>query len=196
VNPKDLLEKAKFSQLTPAEVTWVADALRNGDTGSDPYTLIHVLGRANARDQERLIADFLEASDDPMLVRIALQVLGSFWGMTAKYFPQVLKFAGGEEWDEDGAVRLLALELLGEHCATQLVPEALAVLLDAYTDPSSERAIRDASYLALARASGRAPKDLPSAARPIPPDQIDQTVLDWAFVHSASASRPLRTPRN
>jgi hypothetical protein len=49
--------------------------LAAGANAEDRYDLLFVIGKANALGHRRLVESFLETPDDPMLARLALQIL-------------------------------------------------------------------------------------------------------------------------
>lgn len=179
MNTSALLKKAKEGAITATEIENVADELRNGSSRADPYTLLNILGHASALRHEVLIAKYLDSPDDPMLARIALMTLCTWFGRFQSYKEIVNKFASGIEWDRDGEVRRAAISILGESARSTPGAESVRLLIDLF-DRSDDWSIQQAAYFALARASGQEWAELPSAARQMRiPEDCDPEVMHW-----------------
>ena len=163
-NYHDLLEKAKWSKLTDAEVGAVARELQREKPDTDRYTLLHILGRAGATAHRGLVERYLDVPDDPMLARIALQTLIDYWDLADEYLAVTKRFVHGVAWDVDQDVRLVAISNAGEYLRTHEEPELLGEILRIFNDDREMRMSRETAYRALARATGRPWKELPSAA--------------------------------
>jgi hypothetical protein len=181
INADELLKASWTRKLTAVEIVEVADALKNGSSGQDPYSLLLLLGRAGARQHAPLVERWLGMTSDPMLVRIALQVLCSMWGMTDTYLPWVKRLVRGESWDSDEDARLMAMSVAGTYLKTVKDPELLSMLLDVVETSTERELSRQSAYLALALAMGADDKDLPRLSK-LPPlvDLIDNGVLERA----------------
>jgi hypothetical protein len=159
----------------------VAHALRVQEAGRDPYTLIHILGRSGACRYRALVEQFLEFSTDPMVARIALQVLCSHWNLVADYEEAILRFARGVEWDIDEEVRQAAISAAGELLRNAPAEELKHLLAAIFMNHQESQPSRQAAYFALARAHGRSWADLPPADRTLDLDlQTDPEVIRWA----------------
>ncbi len=182
MNDSDLLDRAKSGALSPEEIDEVAEALQAEKAGRDPYTLIHILGRSGAIRYRGLVERFLDCRSDPMLVRLALQVLCSHWNLAAEYEDALVRFAEGVDWDGEEEVRLVALSAAGEllrHGQSERLKHLLARV---FTDSSASQMARQAAYFALARASGKAWRDLPPASRVLDLEtETDPEVVSWAM---------------
>jgi hypothetical protein len=177
---KPILERARSGLLSRSEVDAVAHDLECAEGGLDPYTAIHILGLVRAVEHERIIAGFLENPDDPMLARISLEVLGSYWTMGGRYRHEIERFSRGVEWDRDEDVRLIAISLAGETLRAGPDQVFLHLLVTILRSASERPIVRQAAYFALARASGRNWNELPSAAVSLDFDKdVDSQVLRW-----------------
>lgn len=162
-----LLDKAKWDRLTPAELEWVRRQLAARTDTSDEYTLLHIAGRGLRRPDPALVEPYLERSDDPMLARLALQILCNYWGLSDRYLPQVRRFVDGVEWD-DGSARLAALNIAGRHLQDHTDRALFDKLLEVAQprceddDMASEAQV---AVVALAGALGRPRDELPPATR-------------------------------
>ncbi|WP_405059846.1 hypothetical protein OG474_44950 [Kribbella sp. NBC_01505] len=124
--------------MSEAEVDAVAGALRDDAMPGSAYSLIHILGRAQAVRHRELVAGFLQSPGDPDLARIALKSLCSYWGLTAEYLPQVIEFVRGVEWDEEPcSVRPIAMSVLGAHLTDHPDPALTRLLLDVAAESGS-----------------------------------------------------------
>jgi hypothetical protein len=174
----ELLDRAKWGTVSDSELTRVAERLQNGDPDSDPYMLLHILGKAGGKKHRALVEKFLQHREDPMLARLALQILGGFWGETERYLVTMIEFARGVAWDNEDWVRLIALSLLGEHARHFRDVKAIAVLLEVFDDEAAELLAREAAYIALARSMGKEWKDIPPKARRLDwRSDIDEAVV-------------------
>lgn len=162
MNLSELLDKAKWDRLSSAEIEWVRRQLADHPEAADEYTLLHIAGRGLLRPDPALVGPYLERSDDPMLARLALQILCNYWGLTERYLPVVRRFVEGVEWDDD-SVRLVALSIAGRYLREHADPGLLDLLLEiAQPDPKSpEETLRAQVALeALAAAVGRPREEL------------------------------------
>ena len=175
-----LLDRAKSGLLSQHEVAVVARELATG-TADDAYTAIHVLGLMRATEHEKLVAAFLDTPDDPMLARIALQVLCSHWRMAGRYRDRIARFSRGVDWDYDEDVRIAAISAGGELLRESPDKALLTLLLTLFRSEVESHMTRQAAYLALARAAGVDWTQLPPASRTLDlVTGVDPTVLRWA----------------
>lgn len=173
-----LLGKAKQGTITRAEVDAVAAELRHDPGATDAYTMLHVVGRSFATEHRSLVEGFLRADWDPMLARLSLQILCSFWGDTPRYLDIVREALRGIPWDVDDDVKQIAISISGEHLRGHKDLRLLGELFEIFSNENEERTIREGAYLALARANGREWKDVPPASRHFDLDaDIDQSVI-------------------
>jgi hypothetical protein len=160
-----LLERAKSGVITAQEVSLVAAELRDSTSEADPYTLLHIVGHSGDTSYRPLVEEFLGHERDPMLARLALQILCDYWGDTTRYAEEVLLFLRGVSWDDEEDVRRAAITTAGEHLRAHLHPAMLRELLRLFEDEREAQIIRESAYCALARAAGRDWGELPSAGR-------------------------------
>jgi hypothetical protein len=183
---ESLLERAKWGKfeqdrLSEEELAMVAEELRKPAPETDPFTLLDILGHAFAFQYRELVERFLECEDDPMLARLALQILCGYWGNTDQYLEEVLRFMRGRPWDQEEDVRQIAISEAGEYLRSNTEPRFLHELIYIFESEDEERSMREGAYFALARAVGRDWKDLPSAASHF--DLVTQT--DPAVIQEA-----------
>ena len=139
------------------------------------------LGHAFAFQYRELVERFLDCEDDPMLARLALQILCGYWGNTAQYLEEVLRFMRGVPWDQEEDVRQIAVSEAGEYLRSNTEPRFLRELISIFESEDEERSMHEGAYFALARAVGRDWKDLPSAASHFDlVTQIDPAVIQVA----------------
>ena len=177
--PADALTRSIEGRLSANEAKTIAASL-SAQSSRNAYTYLHALGHARAVEQEAFVRPFLQRSDDPMLSRMALQVLCTYWNLSDKYREEVARFVEGVTWDlaQGGYVQLAAVGIAGDlvkaagdaHLATML---ARTVLND-----NNPTVLRDAAYAALLLAEGRPYDDLPSASRLHGPDTYDWGVVN------------------
>jgi len=161
----ELLQRAKWGTLSQGELAQVAAALHEPDPQVDRYTLLHILGRAGDRSYRSLVERFLHDQDDPMIARLALQILCSFWGETGRYLEEVLQFIQWVPWDDEEYIRLVAISAAGEYLRVHTEPRVLRALIRIFENEEEDHLTRQGAYRALARAVRRDWDQLPAATR-------------------------------
>jgi hypothetical protein len=163
------LERAKDGTLSAEELQQVARELDSGESITDTYTLLHIIGRARGGEAyQSLVEQFLD-HDDAMVMRISLQVLCQWWGKSAQYEDAIWRFLSGDERDEEGHIRIMAIscagELMREHPNARLLEAVVAIV----RNPDAEVPEREAASDAIVEAAGLALVDWiksPAGARP------------------------------
>lgn len=114
-NYQQILERAKNRlQLSRDDLVAVRSQLASGEFEEDPYTLLHILGKAGDTESLPIIWKYLEfdsgnADDDEMIRRIALQVVGQMWAV-----PQAFDVAIDKAFnDPSDYVRAMAATVIG-----------------------------------------------------------------------------------
>lgn len=165
LNESDLVDRVRDGKLSDAEVDLLVALLREHPDHARTYTRLNALGWLMRPDLASVVAPFLERADDPMLARLALQVLVHRFGLGLRFGDRVIEFADGVEWDDEDDVRLVALTCAGELAREGTrAPEMLRVLLrsiDADEDPM----VRDSAYSGILRGLGRTWDETPGAGR-------------------------------
>ena len=162
MNLKNIVQKASNGSLTKAELKEVHSALKSGKY--DDYSLLLVIGRSGAREYIRDVECYLNNLADPFLTRLALQILCEYWGMATRYEKEIEEFIKKIDWDEDDAVRLMAIA-----CVVPLYKEKenidlLRLVYDVFKDNSEREIVRCAAYETLALISGKSVYELPQPA--------------------------------
>jgi hypothetical protein len=179
---KELLEKAKSGDLTKHELDQVVAAIKDPSAKADPYTLLHIIGRAMDASYEDLVVRYLECPEDPMLSRLALQILCDYWGQAAKYINYVRKFLSGVAWDVEGDVQQVAASIAGEFLRTTWDDDLFSSLLDIATNENDLPEMRVTAIRSLSRALGYGWKDMPAiTGKTSPEDDWYRNTLDQAF---------------
>ena len=132
-NINAILEAVKSGENIPAEtLNSIRNQLASGVLEDDPYTLIHILGKVNDIESFDLILSYLDyglsdPSDDGMVRRIALQVLGRMW-KDMRIFDVAINLAHN---DPSPYVREMAASILGTlgKISDRLKPRAAQALL-------------------------------------------------------------------
>lgn len=177
MNIKDLVTKATQGVLSKRELEEVVSSLQKGS--DDPYYLLLIIGRAGARDFRWLVERYLQPSDDPMLARLAIQILCSYWGLAAQYREILERFIRKVPWDNDDDARLMAISCAGYLLAEEEDQTLLSLLFAIFHDESELQIIREAAYHALGIAAGKKPNELPPASRHFDLRQdIDHRIID------------------
>lgn len=175
MNTKELIEKATNGTITKSEIKKAYDALV-AQTG-DEYELLLVLGRSEAKEYKAVVERYLRATHDPMLVKLSLQVLCRYWGLTSEYQDQLEKFIAWEDWDEEEDVRLMAISCVAELYKEKGNPKLLKYVYDVFNDESEDEITREAAYETLALVSGVSVNDLPQPVHFDFASDVDADVL-------------------
>ncbi|MFJ4866534.1 hypothetical protein [Streptomyces sp. NPDC088748] len=152
----EMLSKAKSGALTVRELGVAVEAISEGRVKrGDLYTALHVVGLAGSPTQAQVVRKYLHVPTDPMLSRLALQVLGDYWGMSSEVLPELRSFLVGVDWDVDGDVRDIAIPIAGRHLRKIGGPAELAKILMEIADDGNELdLVREAALRALAAGLG------------------------------------------
>ncbi len=178
-----LIGKANEGRLSARELQQVVEALVSGGN-EDPYTVLLVIGRADAIQHRSLVEKYLQCHEDPMLARLALQILCRYWGLTASYIGGLEQFVRRVDWDEGEDVRMMAIGCAGTFLAENRLPRLLSLLLKIYRDDREEQTIREAAYRAVGEAAGKQFDELPPASRHFDLERdVDRSVI--AFTEAA-----------
>lgn len=164
-----LLEKAKDGKISKQEVDWVAQQIHEKYNDDSLYTLIYILGKAEAKQYKSLVEKFLYYPSDPMISKIALQTLCNFWDFTEEYLDDVKSFVRGVDWDEDEDVRMIAISAAGQFLKTSFDKELLQLLINVFENNHQDESIKDSkdnliqgcAYEAILRAMGKNYNEIP-----------------------------------
>lgn len=110
-NLDELLDEAKWGKLTDKKIDYMVQSTKTSkpDNDEDLYTLIHILGKAEAKQHKKLIENFLHYPTDPMISKIALQTLCNFWNYHSDYLNEIKQLIRGVGWDDDQQIRIIAI---------------------------------------------------------------------------------------
>lgn len=189
VNSGEALDAKILSEVAATIEDSLSDNPGRKASVDDVYSLLLVLGRADARAHLRTLERFLEQRD-PYVVSLVLEILCLQWRTTAEYVERVIHFALGVSWDEDDDVRHTALKILGEYLhegagKPNVAAEVLALLLSTFSDSTLDRWTRQQAYFALCRAGGKDWSELPSECKILDLRDGSQDI-DWPLIDSLS----------
>jgi hypothetical protein len=188
MNTDALLKKAASGKLTEGECQDVVSALRGKlECSNDRYDLLLIIGKAGATKYEDLVATYLKYRSDPLLVRLALQILCDYWGLSAKYIVSLREFCKKAEWDVEDDVRLAAISSAGEFLRENDDHQLLALLLDTF-GTEEDPIVKNAAYSALARSMGREWSDIPSPKSLLSEGFFDESVIEGASLRLQSSA--------
>jgi len=176
MNTQELIKKASSGKISQNEIEKVHEALMQQE--GDEYDLLLILGRAEAKQYKNDIEKYLNASYDPMLARLALQILCRYWGEAKNYKDVIKKFIESVDWDEDGDVRLMAIGCVTEVFKSEVSSELLRCVYNVFIDEKEGKVARGAAYEVLAIVSG---KDLNDLSQPLHFDfenDVDPSVIE------------------
>jgi hypothetical protein len=163
MNINDLISKATDGDIEQQEIEEVVRCLETGSCS--PYEVLLVIGRSGAHQYRGLVEKYLDAHDNPMLVRLALMILCRYWALSLEYKVRIQEFVRKIEWDDEGDVRLLAISIAGALLPRHHDRVFLQLLIHIFRDPSEDQLIRETAYCALGEAAGKNPSGLPIASR-------------------------------
>ncbi|HET9240598.1 MAG TPA: hypothetical protein VFO10_25260 [Oligoflexus sp.] len=163
MNADDYLTKATNGKLSPKEMKDLVNAIRSEE--GDTYTLLLALGRAWGVQNKDLVEKYLVCPENPMLSRLAIQILCKYWDLGQNFLAHIQEAANGFEWDDEDDVRLMAISCLGYIYTQNKQTELLRQLYDIWNDEAQDKMARESSYLAMGLAIGYGYDQLPPASR-------------------------------
>lgn len=125
----------------------------------DPYVLLEIVGEAGGKELAGAVEPFLNARMDPMLARIALQILCDYWGLYREYRNDIIRFLDGVPWDKEDDVRQIAIAVAGGSLRHGSDPELLKRLIDFAEDARNRELLREDAVSSLGRALGMSPQE-------------------------------------
>jgi HEAT repeats len=186
---QELLARVKQGgRLSDSEVIAVRNALESTTTGEDPYTLLHILGKAGDQRLAPVIERYLtvglgdrsehdhEEDDDDMLRRLAIEILAQWWKRR-----EVFDFVAKAAFDDPSPfVRSIAASALGdlglEH--EELRGRSAELLLRGLTRyGEEERGVWGSFYRGALTLAEVEWSKRPLRPGELTPDQLDQAVL-------------------
>ena len=177
----ELRGKAMPSRRRPLLVR-PANVRKGGVTPSrDPYVLLEIVGEAGGRELSEFIEPFLDSPSDPMVARLALQILTNYWSLLSEYRDKIIEFMRGVPWDAENDVREVAIDAAGEAIRQHRDIDLLHELLEIAEDSKESAAIRGQAIVSLGRAQGMPRQELPNPADKTPLDgRLARAILDNA----------------
>ena len=161
------------------DVHQAAERLMSSVGSPDRYADLYTIGKAEDRAFRPLVEEFLHSPHEPMLARLALQILVDWWGLAMDYRGQLLSFLRGVDWDlaDGGYVQLVAISSAGEIARDGDDHEVLRELLRLY-DTGSSDLVQGAAYAALARSFGKGWAEIPRPHSAAWRTKVDAKMLD------------------
>ena len=150
-----LIDRATRGLLTAAEAEEVVRALHDGTI--ERYDGLLIIGRTRVATYAPLVETHLECPEDPMVARLALQILCRYFGLGSRYRDVVERFLRKVDWDDEDDVRSMAIGCAGTLLAQQEDRALLSLLLATFRDEDDRTIIRRFAYEALAEAVGEVP---------------------------------------
>ncbi len=155
--------------------------LATASTGSEKYDVLHELGHQGNAQWAAAVEPYLESPSDPMLARLALEVLCVHWRLANEYRDHIVRFLQGIGWYNEEDVRQIAVYAAGEMLAHAQDRELLALLVRLAETDDRDTLVRDDALFALARAAGYPWQALPSVSQGLSPEsELGRRVLHWA----------------
>jgi hypothetical protein len=149
-----LLEKAKNGLPLGLDVIHAIRAqLSSGQFETDPYTLIHILGKANDRTSAPLIRKYLayhagDSDDAGMIRKIALQVYGRMFEKPDAFdIAERMAFEDESPYVRIAAARILGF--LGDRYRSLQMKSALALLRGFHENSGLDLGTRESFYFGM-----------------------------------------------
>ncbi|TDD58167.1 hypothetical protein E1263_20265 [Kribbella antibiotica] len=181
---QQLVARAKDGSLSTADVDEVVQRLKSEAPGESTYRLLYVVGRTGATRHESLVASFLDCQEDPMLARLALQTLCTFWGKSDQYLSDLRRFVAGVDWDTDGDVQQVALSAAGEYLRHNRDRTLFQSVFNACTKALGGEVDQRVALAALARALGTPQAELSTSYLKRSRPQLLIQAASWLDSHS------------
>ncbi|WP_146147471.1 hypothetical protein [Prauserella shujinwangii] len=185
---EDLVRRSKSGEVREGEIQKIATILADGSAGRDTYKLLYVLGKCESFFHEELVASFLSYENDPMVARLALQILCSYWGLVEKYKDYLAEFLSGVHWDVMGDVRAAAITIAGDYLRSHNDADLLAQLLS-IAERGTERLERRFAVEAVATALGESISEVLNTKRRSDWETWAQHVVERGRVRLQSEQR-------
>lgn len=190
-----LLEHAKAGRPLPsADLETLRLQLASPAPAVDPYTLLHILGKAGDRASRTLVEKYLdyglegdqEIEGSDLVRRMAMQVLGRMWGIPEYFAVATHKVIH----DPSPYVRSAAATIVGYLGARQAQhrEQAAALLLEG-VQHRDEACVWESCYFGLLELLQVPPKEWPSATRALRPQDVRPEVLATAAGFVAAATK-------
>lgn len=163
----ELLVKARSDRLSDRELKLVKNIIHSGDSRSgDMYTALHILGVSAGPESSNLVEPYLHYPEDPMISRMAMEVLLGYWGLRKGYEDVLKEFMTGVTWDDEYDVRQAAIGFAGRFASDgEDRADLTKRLLDIADDESDDELMREEAVRALAVAVGDPREILPEASK-------------------------------
>jgi hypothetical protein len=175
VNSGKKLSKSEIEEVHELLNTFWSNESTRKISLDEVYAFLQLISRARLLELRKVVETFLE-SKDGLTAALSLEILCLDWNLTHEYIQEVISFALGQSWDEEGDVQEIALKVLGEWLAVELAKnskkkspkilekhtEVISLLLNIFNDTELSDWTRKICYFALCRAGGMAEQDLPS----------------------------------
>lgn len=161
----DLHERAHWKRITEKEVAEVMQRIQeylDDDRLQDDYDLSGLLqtlayhGALTGVKPEywELVEKFLVYPRSPYISWTALNILCSDWDLLSKYIDRVKSFLKGENWDENGEVRIQAMGLVGRYFKETQDKESLESLFRIFENKQEEIFERQVALESIGSAFG------------------------------------------
>lgn len=180
---QQLLETAKErNTLNEEELGAIRDQLATGTFEYDPYTLLHILGHARDVNSLPIVKRYLDpqiTSSNPMLRRIALQVIGRMWALPEAFNVAVDKVFN----DPDTEVRAAAagvIGFLGGKYRELRKESAKIIVRGLQTRSDTDDYVWSSFYFALLELFHVPFEDWPLPIEPLTEDKINRGLIEKA----------------
>lgn len=153
----------RMHQVTDHEVKTAVELIQSGS--GELYENLLTIGRGSEYSYRSVVERYLDYPQDPMVTRLAVQILCRYWGLTHEYVDRLEGFIKGVSWDDDGDIRTMAISCCDRLIAQPKYKNILKMIIDIFESSEETQVDRQAAYEALAIAFGVNINDIPSPAR-------------------------------
>ena len=179
---ESMLDKAKEKRsLSTSELDLVRTELMSPNTTEDPYTLLHIIGKANDYSALPIVNDYLHygidnQGDDGMMRRLAVQILGQWWKVDEAF----TEIRGMAFEDPSPLVRAAAASAIGnlalEHPELRRFA-AGSLIRGIELFATEQRDVWGSFYVGMLKLVGVDPKLWPVNPGGLQPEDLDPAVL-------------------
>jgi hypothetical protein len=189
---RSLVERARDGSATHSDATEASRFLIGDSATPGRYDALFVIGKSGATQYRALVERFLDSPDDPMLARLALQILCNWWGPREDCRDHLDRFIEGVGWDLDdgGFVQLVAISAAGEHLRDREDPRLIQALLALYDDEQRPSLVREQAYIAIARAQGQPWNKVSGPGKGNWQEHVDADLINGARLRASDSDGP------
>jgi hypothetical protein len=149
--------------------------------------LIETLGYVGAFESiepgyVELVEKFIVYPPFPVISATALQVLCIVWELTEHYLDKIKSYMGGESWDKNGDVKIMAMSIAGSYVKKTHDGDCLKLLLEIFDNKNEKKFDRQIAYRSIARGFGF---EIINNEEKLDPDRYMEDPIVYAIINKA-----------